>query len=146
MDAISCTVHCHFALVYFENIVMFSQSTEAYIEHMRHVITQRQEAGVNSKPKKYEFFSNIMNYQGHTIPPRLLEVSQQMVDGIRDSKPPTNISEQLSFLGLCRRFRLCIQLHMYWSTADRHLPEAQQTDLEKIAEDELLSILLSKKI
>lgn len=91
MDIILSTVHWQLTLVSLDDIMIFSNSLEAHIEHKRLIPTLLRDGGVTIKQKKCEFFSNKINYGGHGIYPGQLVVSQHIMDAICDLKPPRNI-------------------------------------------------------
>lgn len=90
MDVILSTVHWQFALVYLAAIEIFSKSPEAYIKHVRHVLTLLHDTGDTNKLKNWEFFNTIY-YLHHVINPRQLAVSLHTIDAVRKLEPPTKI-------------------------------------------------------
>lgn len=46
-----------------------------------------------------------MDYLGHVIRPRMLEIASDTTDAIKELRPVTNITELRSFLGFCNIFR-----------------------------------------
>lgn len=55
MDVKLSTVYWQFALVYLNDVVIFSKNLEAHYKHVRHVLTLHRCAGVSIKLKKSNF-------------------------------------------------------------------------------------------
>lgn len=106
MDFILSTVKWRFALVYFDDIAVFSKSPEEYIEHVRHVFTLLSDAAITLKLKKRCFFTDTIDYLGGLIiRPRQLEIAPNTTVAIRGLEPPTSLTELRLFLGMCKEFR-----------------------------------------
>lgn len=107
MDVILSTIRWQFALVYLDDIVVFSKNPYEHIDHVKQVLTLLHDAGVGVtlKLEKCDFFKNRINYLRHVIRPGRLEVSAHTIDAVRHLKPQRNTAELRSFLGLCNVFR-----------------------------------------
>lgn len=86
---------------------MFSGAPEEHIDHVRHVLTLLNNAGVTLKLKKFTFFMDTIDYLGHVIRLKRLEIANHTAEAIHGLRPPTSLTELRSFLGLfnvSRRF------------------------------------------
>lgn len=101
MDVILSTVKWQFALVYLDDIVVFSRTPVEHIDHVRHVLTLLHDDGVILKLKKCRFFTDTIDYLSHVIRPRRSEIASHTTDAIRGLQTPTSPTELRSFLGLC---------------------------------------------
>lgn len=98
MVIILSTVKWQIALVYLDDIVVFSRTPEKHIYHVQHVLTLLNNARATLKLKKCKFFTDTIDYLGHVIRPRRLEIASHKTDTIRGFQPPTLITELRSFL------------------------------------------------
>lgn len=93
------------ALIYLDDIVIFSKFVEEHMTHLRKVLTLLATSRVTLKNNKCRFFSNTIDYLGHVIRPDHLEISHHTTDANRGLKYTTTIKELKSFMGLCNGFR-----------------------------------------
>lgn len=73
MDAILAVAKYQFALVYLDNIVLFSRISAEYIDHVRKVLTLINNAGETFKLKKYCLFTDTINYLCNITRPYVLK-------------------------------------------------------------------------
>ena len=59
-----------FVTVYIDDVLVFSQSLQDHLEHLRQVIRCLQEAGLKLKPTKCQFVCREVEYLGHLITPQ----------------------------------------------------------------------------
>lgn len=74
MGVILSAVRFQIALVYLDDIVVFSKSLGEHIAHVFDVLTLLRNAGATLKHKRYCFFAEKMNYLRHVTRPRRLEL------------------------------------------------------------------------
>ena len=108
-DVILSKVKWQTALVYLDDVIVYSKTYEEHFEHLRTVLDLLKNAGVSLKLKKCHFFQKSCDYLGHKIGPGKLEVAQKCRDAIRKAIPPKNVSELRSFLGLCNVYRRFVE-------------------------------------
>lgn len=105
LSSVRWTLRWQYALSYLDDIVIFSRTPQEHIGHVRKVLTLLHDAGVTLQLKKCKFFTETINYLGHVIRPRRLDISSHTTDAIRGLKALTSLTELRSFLGLCNVFR-----------------------------------------
>lgn len=105
IDASLPAVEWQFALVYIDNIVVFSRSIAEQIDHVKHVLPLLRHAGVILKLKKCKFLTETIDYMGHVTCPRRLKNASHTTDAIERLKGRRNITELKSFLNLFNAFR-----------------------------------------
>lgn len=106
-DVILSNLQYHFPLVYLEDIVIFSKSPEEHIEHVCKDLSLLQNAGAAPILKKWTDYTDTIDYLGHAIWPKRLELASHSTDAIQEIKFLTSLTGRRSFLGLCnvnRRF------------------------------------------
>ena len=56
-----------YALVYLDNVVVFSDTEKEHLKRLRAVLEHFQEHGLNLKPSKCNFFGTEISYLGHQV-------------------------------------------------------------------------------
>ena len=105
LDIILSHVKWKTALVYLDDVIVFSRTVEDHFKHMDDVLSSLHAAGVTLKLAKCEFFTNTVKYLGHIIRPGTLSIDEIVTKSIREIALPTNQTELRSFLGLCNVYR-----------------------------------------
>ena len=105
LDIILSRVKWRFALVYIDDIIVYSKTVSEHFHPLREVLTLLRAAGVSLKISKCAFFDEEVEYLGHVVKPGRLEMQSRNTDAIRRARPPTNITELRSFLGMCNVYR-----------------------------------------
>ena len=105
MDIILAPAKWPFAIVYLDNIIIFSKTLEEHFEHIQVVMKLCQAAGLSLKLRKCFFFQNKVDYLGHVVSPGKLAVSTKTCEDIKGQRIPSSITEIRAFLGLCNVYR-----------------------------------------
>ena len=95
----------NFAVVYIDDILVFSRTLEEHLEHLRLVIERLEEAKLKLKPVKCQFIRKEVDYLGHMLTPEGLKVNTRLVEAVANFPQPQNISEVCRFLGLASYYR-----------------------------------------
>ena len=69
-----------FALVYLDDVVIFSASAEQHVKDVDVVLTRLREAGVTLNLEKCTWFSDEVEYLGHIVRPGQLHVHNKSVE------------------------------------------------------------------
>ena len=93
------------ALVYLDDIIVFSKTLEDHIRHLETVFKILAEAGLKLKLKKCDFFKESINYLGHIVSREGVMPNSAKIDAIASYPEPTNSKELRSFLGLASYYR-----------------------------------------
>ena len=105
MDVILASVNWKYALVYLDDIVIFSNTFEEHLQHFRSVLQLLQTAGVSLRLDKCTFFTKSINYLGHVVRPGKLAAAMDTCKAVEGFPEPRTITDVRSFLGLCNVFR-----------------------------------------
>lgn len=89
-----------YALVYFDDIVLFSKSVEEHKSHSREVLFILPTDFVNLKLKKCLVLEDVIDFLVHVIRPAQLKVSQHATYSISGPKDPTTITKWNYFWSL----------------------------------------------
>ena len=89
-----------FVIVFIDDILVYSGSPEEHAEHLRTVLQILRERQLYAKFSKCQFWLDKVSFLGHVISAKGISVDPQKIEDIVNWKPPTNVSEVRSFLGL----------------------------------------------
>ena len=94
-----------FVSVYIDDILVFSQTLEQHLEHLRLVLQRILSAGLKLKPTKCHFLKKEVEYLGHILTPDGLRTNPKLVKSVEDFPQPKNVKEVRQFLGLSSYYR-----------------------------------------
>jgi hypothetical protein len=88
--------------IYLDDIIIWSDNVKQHTKHIRLVLSSLRKASLFCNPKKCNFYQLDVNFLGHRISARGVEVQSSKVDKILHWPTPKNATETRSFLGLVR--------------------------------------------
>ena len=94
-----------FVIVFIDDILVYSGSSEEHSEHLRIVLQTLRERHLFSKLSKCQFWLDRVAFLGHVISVEGVSVDPQKIEAVVNWKPPKNVSEVRSFLGLAGYYR-----------------------------------------
>ena len=89
-----------FVIVFIDDILIYLGSKEDHEEHLRVVLQNLRENQLYAKFSKCLFWLDSVAFLGHVISAEGVSVVPQKIEAIVNWKPPTNVTEIRSFLGL----------------------------------------------
>ena len=98
-----------FVAIYLDDILVFSETFEAHLLHLRQVLERFKVAGLKLKPSKCHFFSQTVEYLGHLVTPREILPNPNRVSAIKEFPAPKSVKEVRQFLGLGSYYRRFIR-------------------------------------
>ena len=99
----------HFVIVYLDDILIYSKNMEEHKEHVRKVLQTLQDNKLLVEPEKCQFYTKKVSFLGHIITPGKVQMDPEKLKAINDWKPPKNVKEIQSFLGLANYYRRFIK-------------------------------------
>lgn len=93
------------ALVYMDDCVVFSQTFEDHVSHLRDIFARFQKAALKFKPQKCFFFCTAINYLGHVVTKDGVSPDPSKLAAVQRFRPPRTVQELQSFMGLTSYFR-----------------------------------------
>ena len=98
-----------FVLVFFDDILVFSNHIEDHVKHLRIVFHLLRTSVLFAKKSKCEFFREKLEYLGHMISNQGVEPTTQKIEAIRNWPTPKTPKHIKSFLGLVGFYRKFIE-------------------------------------
>ena len=98
-----------FVIVFINDILVYSGSLEEHAEHLRTVLQILKERQLYAKFSKCQFWLDKVAFLGHVISTEGISVDPHKIEAIVNWKPPTNVFEVRSFLGLAGYYRKFVE-------------------------------------
>ena len=93
------------ALVYLDDIIIFSKTVDEHIKHISTVFKLLAQNGLKLKAKKCDFFKTKIDYLGHVVSSEGVAPDDKKIISILNYPEPRNQKELSSFLGLAGYYR-----------------------------------------
>ena len=97
------------ALVYIDDIIIYSKSIKEHLNSLDIVFHRLTQHGLKLKPSKCFLFKEKLNFLGHTISKEGIQKDSSKVEAIKSWKQPTTVKELRRLLGLTGFLRRYIQ-------------------------------------
>ncbi|KAA3461490.1 Retrotransposon protein [Gossypium australe] len=94
-----------FVVVFIDDILIYSQEENEHAEHLRTILQILRDNQLYAKCSKSEFWLKKVGFLGHIVSGDGVRVDPSKISAIVDWKPPKNVSEVRSFLGLAGYYR-----------------------------------------
>ena len=98
-----------FVIVFIDDILIYLGSKEDHEEHLRVVLHILRENQLYTKFSKCQFWLDSVAFLGHVISAKGVSVDPQKIEAVVNWKPPTNVIEIRSFLGLAGDYRKFVE-------------------------------------
>ena len=92
-------------MVYLDDIVIYSESLEDHLKHLRKVLSKLREHQLYVKKEKCEFSQQEILFLGHKVSKGLVMMDERKVQAILNWPPPSKVAELRSFLWLANYYR-----------------------------------------
>ena len=89
-----------FIIVFIDDILVYSGSSEEHSEHLRIVLQTLWERQLYAKLSKCQFWLDMVAFLGHVILVEGVSADPHKIEAVVNWKPPKNVSEVKRFLGL----------------------------------------------
>lgn len=98
-----------FVVVFIDDILVYSRTPEEHAEHLRIVLGELRKHQLYAKFSKCEFWLRQVGFLGHILNQEGVAVDPEKVKAILDWKPPANVTDVRSFLGMAGYYRRFIE-------------------------------------
>jgi hypothetical protein len=109
MDNVFYDITWKFALVYMDDIIIYSKTLEDHCEHLEQVLQLLIKAGLKLNPDKCDFFRKQILFLGHMVSEKEIKPNPMLVEKIQKCPPPQTKRKVRSFLGLASYYRRFIK-------------------------------------
>src|SRR6266540_5019251 len=96
-----------FALVYLDDIIIYSKTWKRHLNHLRLVFKALRGAGLMVKVKKCEFAKRELKFLGHIISREEIRIDSEKIEKMVNIGPPKNLKElrlRLSLFSFYRQY------------------------------------------
>jgi hypothetical protein len=100
---------CVFVFVFFDDILIFSDSWSSHLQHVRMILQRLQEHGLTVKRSKCSFDATLVQYLGHVISDQGVAMDTDKVEAVRAWPLPRTVRAVMGFLGLTGYYRKFIR-------------------------------------
>ena len=94
-----------FVVVFIDDILMYSKDRENHDTHLRVVLETLRKEHLYAKLSKCEFWLDEASFLGHIVSKEGIRVDPKKIEVVVEWKPPRNVTEVRSFLGLAGYYR-----------------------------------------
>ncbi|KAL5815789.1 hypothetical protein ACOSQ3_024167 [Xanthoceras sorbifolium] len=94
-----------FVVVFIDDILVYSQTAEDHDRHLRVALQILREKQLYGKLSKCEFWLPEIAFLGHIVSEEGIKADPKKIEAIVEWKPPRNVTEVRSFLGLAGYYR-----------------------------------------
>ena len=94
-----------FALVYLDDIIVFSKSYQEHLGHLTQVFQALSDRNFILNPPKCEIFVQEINYLGHTITKETIKPVREKIEAILNMKDPHTLAAANKFIGALSWYR-----------------------------------------
>ena len=109
MNEIFCPFLRQFILVFFDDILVYSQSEEEHVIHLHKTLETLRLHQLHAKMSKCRFGCSEIDYLGHVISAHGIAVDQKKIESILHWPLPSSLKSLRGFLGLTGYYRKFVQ-------------------------------------
>ena len=84
--------HLKYCIIYLDDIIIFCKTPEEHVSRLWVVFQKLDEAGLNLKPSKCEFFKDQLEYLGHIVSSQGIKTNPKKIAAIVNWPQPKNIT------------------------------------------------------
>ena len=109
MTRVFCPYLDQFVMVFIDDILVYSKYAQEHEHHLRIVLQTLREAHLFAKLSKCDFCLKEVSFLGHIVSAEGIRVDLVKIEVVVNWKPPRNVTEVRSFLGLAGYYRRFVQ-------------------------------------
>ena len=104
LDKVFSDLKFNFVFHYLDDLVVYSDSFEEHVLHLREVFLRLRNAGLTVNPAKVRFATPHLSFLGHIVGPSGISVDPSRTDAIRRFPPPRDVKGVARFIGMVNFF------------------------------------------
>ena len=104
LDQVFSDIKFKYVFHYLDDLVIYSDSFDEHLHHLREVFTRLRKAGLTVNPTKVKFATTQLSFLGHIIAPSGVSVDPDRTKSIRDFPPPRDVKGIARFIGMVNFF------------------------------------------
>ena len=105
MECVLRGLNWQIALIYLDDVLVYSKTFEEHLQHLRLVFDRFRAAGLKLKPSKCHFGQSKVNYLGHVITPDGLQPDPAKIKAVQEYPVPSSVKDIRAFMGLANYYR-----------------------------------------
>ncbi|GJP74506.1 hypothetical protein CLOP_g5073 [Closterium sp. NIES-67] len=105
MSGVFCDLLDKCVIIYLDDILIYSTTREQHLKNLEAIFQQLQQHRLIIKGSKCEFLKQELEFLGHVISMEGIQIDPKKLWAIQEWKPPTNLQQLQSFLGLVNYVR-----------------------------------------
>ena len=105
MNKVLSGVRNRYAIAYLDDVIVFSETFDDHLEHLRDVFQRLENAGLKLKRSKCDFFKRKVHYLGHIISAQGIEPDPEKIAVIKGLQPPKTVRDVRAFIGMANFYR-----------------------------------------
>jgi hypothetical protein len=105
MDSTLGDLQMRFAMVYLDDIIIYSKTFEEHLQHIDIILERLASVNLQLKINKCQFAMNEISYLGHIISDKGIKPDSLNIKAIKEMKPPTKVKALQRFLGMINFYR-----------------------------------------
>ena len=98
-------MHLKDAVVFLDDVIVFSRTLEEHEERLMRVLTRLKEFGLKLSPEKCVFFQTSVRYLGHIVSRSGVQTDPEKISALKTWPVPQTLRELKSFLGFAGYYR-----------------------------------------
>ena len=98
-----------FVVVFIDDILVYSKDAKEHEHHLRIVLQTLRENKLFEKLSKCDFWLKEVSFLGHIVYAEGIRVDLVKIEAVMNWKPPQNVTELRSFLGLTGYYQIFVQ-------------------------------------
>ena len=102
-------LNMNWCIVYLDDIIIFSDTTEEHLKRLEAVFQKLITAGLKLKPSKCHFFKEEIEYLGHVVSGKGISTNPKKVEAVAKWPTPQTVYDVRSFLGFVGYYRRFIK-------------------------------------
>ena len=98
-----------FVVVFIDDILVYSRDEQEHEQHLKIVLQTLREKKLYAKLSKCDFWLKEVSFLGHIVSAEGIRVDPAKIEVVVNWKPPQNVTEVRSFLGLAGYYRTFVK-------------------------------------